>query len=146
MLLVFSPQDQILVLPAVIPRQVRTKYSQLYFNMHTYPEQQKLYMPYLVKYILSTSLSSLHRNASTGCAVTSMTEYETPWTGSSDGWQGSRVLESCAWCARMCLCGGGTSGHCRSHAGREREEWRLSCRSAGLQDPSWRHDDNWVTK
>lgn len=32
-------------------------------------------MPYLVKYILSASLSSIQRNASTSCAVTSMTAY-----------------------------------------------------------------------
>lgn len=32
-------------------------------------------MSYLVKCILSTSLSSLHRNANTGCVVTSMIEF-----------------------------------------------------------------------
>lgn len=41
--------------------------------MYTHPEQQKLYLLYLVKCMLSTSLIRLPRSVSTGCAVTSMT-------------------------------------------------------------------------
>lgn len=109
--------------------------------MYTYPEQQKLYMPYRVKGMLSRSLSRLPRNASTGCAVTSMTvryhELGQVMGGRGPG-AGSHVVDVCMW-----PCEGGVSGTaCHVLGGQERRD---GC-AAALWGPLWRHSDNWVTE